>query len=161
MEVVKRTLITFDSLCKELESAKKLAASGNKSSSEIGKLRAELAKCQAEQQKLRVDFEKWESECRDLIAKNADKHKKKIKKIYSKLEDDVQLTTEVEKKAKEAEDRLRATLQASMGDGPDVETLKKQYTTTFEIIQGFRQSMPDIYNAAEQETGIFFFTMPK
>jgi molecular chaperone GrpE (heat shock protein) len=160
-DVVKRTLVQFDLLCKELENAKRAAAPGHTSSAEIQKLRAELAKHQAEQQKLRADFERWENECRELIQKNADKNKKKIKKIYSKLADDVEVTTEVERKAKEVETRLQSVLQAEFGEAPSIEVLKKQYTTTFEIIQGFRQTIPEVYNQAEQETGIFFFTMPK
>jgi predicted RNase H-like nuclease (RuvC/YqgF family) len=160
-EVVKRTLVQFDWLCKELEKVKRATAPGKSTSSEIQKLRAELAKHQAEQQKLRADFERWENECRELIQKNADKNKKKIKKIYSKLAEDVEVTTEVERKAKETEARLQAVMQAEFGEAPAIDQLKKQYATTFEIIQGFRQTIPDVYNEAEQETGIYFFTMPK
>ncbi len=159
--VVKRTLVQFDMLCKDLEKAKRAATPGRSTASEIQKLRAELARHQAEQQKLKADFEHWEAQCRDLIQQNADKNQKKIKKIYSKLAEDVEVTTEVERKAKEVETRLQSIMQAEFGDVPAVDQLKKQYATTFEIIQGFRQTIPDIYNQAEQETGIYFFTMPK
>ncbi len=160
-DVVKRTLVQFDWLCKELEKSKQTTAPGRNTTSEIQKLRAELAKHQAEQQKLRADFERWENECRDLIQKNADKNKKKIKKIYSKLAEDVEVTTEVERKAKDTEARLQAIMQAEFGEAPAVDQLKKQYATTFEIIQGFRQTIPEVYDEAERETGIYFFTMPK
>ncbi|MBN2151128.1 MAG: hypothetical protein JW839_06785 [Candidatus Lokiarchaeota archaeon] len=161
LTVVKRTLVQFDLLCKQLENAKRAATPGRNTSAEIQKLRSELAKHQAEQQKLRADFERWEAQCRELIQKNADKNKKKIRKIYDKLAEDVEITTEVERKAKEVEARLQSIMQAEFGDVPAVDQLKKQYATTFEIIQGFRQTIPDIYNQAEQETGIYFFTMPK
>nr|MDO8117007.1 hypothetical protein [Candidatus Sigynarchaeota archaeon] len=160
-EVVKRTLVQFDLLCKQLENAKRAATPGKNTSGEIQKLRAELAKHQAEQQKLRAEFDRWEAQCRELIQQNAEKNKKKIKKIYDKLAEEVEVTTEVERKAKEIEARLQSILQAEFGDVPDIEQLKKQYATTFEIIQGFRQTIPEIYNQAEQETGIYFFTMPK
>ncbi|NMC05457.1 MAG: hypothetical protein GYA24_09605 [Candidatus Lokiarchaeota archaeon] len=160
-EVVKRTLVQFDQLCKQLETAKRAATPGKNSAAEIQKLRAELAKHQAEQQKMKADFERWENECRDLIQKNADKNKKKIKKLYSKLAEDVEITTEIERKAREIEARLQSVMQAEFGEVPAIDQLKKQYATTFEIIQGFRQTIPDVYNAAEQETGIYFFTMPK
>ncbi|MEX2681899.1 MAG: hypothetical protein Q6373_009870 [Candidatus Sigynarchaeota archaeon] len=160
-EVVKRTLVQFDILCKQLENAKRAAAPAKNTSAEIQKLRAELAKHQAEQQKLRADFERWEAQCRELIQQNADKNKKKLKKLYNKLAEDVEVTTEIERKAKEVEARLQSILQAEFGDVPAIDQLKKQYATTFEIIQGFRQTIPDIYNQAEQETGIYFFTMPK
>nr|MDO8109821.1 hypothetical protein [Candidatus Sigynarchaeota archaeon] len=160
LDVVKKTLVQFDLLCKDLERAKKLAAGGI-SKGEISKLQAELAKCQSERQKREGEFGKWENACRDLIQKNADKNKKKIQKIYSKLQEEVAATAEVDKKAQEVQVKLNELTKFAEGSMPSLEALKKQYTTTFEIIQGFRQTIPEIYNRAERETGIYFFTMPK
>jgi chromosome segregation ATPase len=158
LKVVKLTLVQFDLLCKELENAKKGTPSN--SLAEIEKMKIQWANYLAEQQKIKEDFNSCQSECQSLAQSDTNKNMKKIRKLYQKLQDDVAHVTEIQKRAQELEQNIAVLEQQSRGDLPSLDDLKKQYTTTFEIIQGFKQSVPDVYNEAERQTGIYFFTLP-
>jgi len=159
LQVMKHTLVQFDLLCKELETAKK--GTPTNSVAEIERMKKQWSSYLAEQQKLKTDFDSCQSECESLAQSDANKNMKKIRKLYQKLQDDVAHVTEIQKKTQELEQNIASLEKQSHGEVPSLDDLKKQYSTTFEIIQGFRQSVPDLYNEAERQTGIYFFTLPK
>ncbi|HME52503.1 MAG TPA: hypothetical protein VKM55_09820 [Candidatus Lokiarchaeia archaeon] len=159
LQVIKHTLVQFDVLCKELEHAKKGTSSNSLADIEI--MKAQWNGYLAEQHKLKADFETCQSECQALSQGDASKNIKKIRKLYQKLQDDVAHVTDIQKKAQELEETISTLEQQARGELPSIDDLKKQYNTTFEIVQGFRQSVPDVYGEAERQTGIYFFTAPK
>lgn len=159
LQVIKHTLIQFDMLCKELENAKNGTSSN--SLADIERMKTQWSGYLTEQQKLKADFESCQSECQALAQGNTSKNMKKIRKLYQKLQDDVAHVTDIQKKAQELEENIASLEQQSVDAVPSLDALKKQYTTTFEIVQSFRQSVPDVYDEAEKETGIYFFTAPK
>ncbi|HME53192.1 MAG TPA: hypothetical protein VKM55_13300 [Candidatus Lokiarchaeia archaeon] len=159
LHVIEHTLVQFDLLCKELENAKKETPSN--SLEEIDRMKKQWSDYLAEQQKLKTDFEACQAECQALSQGDATKNMKKVRKLYQKLQDDIAHVTEIQRKAQELEENISSIENQSRENLPSLDGLKKQYTTTYEILQGFRQSVPEIYSEAEKQTGIYFFTAPK
>lgn len=156
--IIKVTLVQFDALCNELERAKKEASMNYLAI--VEHMKAQLNGCLAEKHELKADFETCQASCRDLIAGNVKKNARKLDKLYQKIQDDVDRITAVQEKARELEANIAAIEQQLSNPAPSIDELKRQYNTAFEIIKGFRDSVPAMYHEAERQTGVHFFTLP-
>jgi chromosome segregation ATPase len=161
-EDIKKTLQQFDVLSRQLDytQAQGTHDSHSEPTLEVARLNQELTACYEQQKIVLADFQRIENEARHLIDENAEKHQKKIRKLYEKLGEHIMLKNDLAKKIDSIEAKMVAIAGPTSTRVMPVEDIKAQYSTTYEILNNFRQNVPDVYSEAEKETGIFFFTAP-
>ncbi|MHA1890891.1 MAG: hypothetical protein ACTSYS_07865 [Promethearchaeota archaeon] len=155
-EAIRKTLLKFDSLSKAL-----VNKDYKNSEPLVFQLKEQLRELERQKSKLQDEFNRLEEDCRKLILENPEGNKKRIKKLYQKLDQKVSQNTKCISMMKQIQEKLSQLKNNPLKGNVSIADLKKQYQTTFEIIQDFRQSLPDVYQEVEKETGIYFFMPPK
>lgn len=159
-DAIKRTLIEFDVLSRKLKvikSSEEVFSSPHKKKVELEK---ELNKCKEKQQKVVQNFNEIENICENLINENAKKHKRKINKLYGKLNKFVEENKTLQENIDSIQEKIKVLQTSGTMDQNAIRNLEEEYNTSFEIIQGFWHEIPEVYREAENETGIYFFTSP-
>ncbi|MHA1683554.1 MAG: hypothetical protein ACTSUE_21630 [Promethearchaeota archaeon] len=154
---IKKTLLQFDVLSQQINNLK----SRNKGTPNhlVNQLSEELGRLNEQKRMLEEEFDKLEEACRRMILEDAERNAKKIKKLYQKLKTQVEQNQKYIRMMQQIQSKL--SVLNGNGGSADSEQIRIQYKTTFEIIQDFRQNLPEVYSEVEQETGIFFFSTPR
>ncbi|MBD3185843.1 hypothetical protein GF325_03355, partial [Candidatus Bathyarchaeota archaeon] len=124
-EAIKKTLLQFDVLSKQLEVLKKDAGNGVENPL-VKQLESELSKIKEGQQQLKEEFDKMEENCRRMILDDPDNNVKKIRKLYAKLEEKVKENMKYVNMA----DKIKSRLSLLRGkSGTTSQAIKEQYKT--------------------------------